>query len=806
MNTAKVALSTIFLVLTLLPGALRADKLYLTNPRVNFKTSPASIEEMTMIVRPHGSFIEVGTFMTFSCEGSEYDSNKDTLEVVLEFSEDPAAFINDMWLFMNEFEFVRAELMDKWTAGFIYEGIVQRMKDPSILYKVDQGKYVIKVFPILGDGTRRVKINFFMPAEWTLDNISAALPIYLANKSHKPLEKITVYAYENGEFTSPEFVGREDIIFEEHEDDYYSNARKTEIYLGEDYPADRITYSHEQYDGKFENFFIGEDDNFYQLSLNLKNYLNPSNPKKICFVMDHHADKSNITLDQAYAALKKSAMTKLTDEDEFNIVYYNQGVQFASDDWISADSATIEQAFSNLEPHRVYYGSFLPELMTAAAEFTAETADSALILLIANTDAHGEQSVANEVGLEILSRINPGTSISICTYIQKNWVTNYIAATAYTGNDYLYANLTKYSQGYFNKLQNQGNDFVLQISNALNSLIGGFEDITIIPIFENGWAFDQINMRGDDFNYYEDDYFVQFGKYRGRLPFRMILTGYYRHQPFYETYTVYSYLNRTRYDNRSMYAGLHFRKMEAERSPANMMIYDIINESLKYNVLSIYTAFLAIEEGERDSLANQEDDNIPVELTYFDGRERINSIELFWTTAYEINNFGFYVERKSPESDGKWTEIGFVKGVGESSVMSRYHYEDNEVVAGNTYQYRLRQVDAGGTMNSGALSSVVEIDFRGPQNLALEQNYPNPFADKTTINYSCLDGGNIKIEVFDIFGNRVKTLFDGPLSASAGEVVWDGKDYAGKSLPAGLYVCKLTSGEKEIIIKMIKAK
>jgi len=76
-----------------------------------------------------------------------------------------------------------------------------------------------------------------------------------------------------------------------------------------------------------------------------------------------------------------------------------------------------------------------------------------------------------------------------------------------------------------------------------------------------------------------------------------------------------------------------------------------------------------------------------------------------------------------------------------------------------------------------------------PSAFALAQNYPNPFASRTTIGIALPESGHLTLEVFDITGRRVATLFDGALEAGTHEVSWDAQ-----RLPSGTYVYRAQAG------------
>ena len=92
-------------------------------------------------------------------------------------------------------------------------------------------------------------------------------------------------------------------------------------------------------------------------------------------------------------------------------------------------------------------------------------------------------------------------------------------------------------------------------------------------------------------------------------------------------------------------------------------------------------------------------------------------------------------------------------------------------------------------------TSVFDPPTTLPDRVTLTQNYPNPFNAATTIMYNLPDDGDVKLEVYNILGQKIGTLVDGYQSAGHQSVAWDANDYS-----SGIYFYKLTAGD-EIIAK-----
>lgn len=92
------------------------------------------------------------------------------------------------------------------------------------------------------------------------------------------------------------------------------------------------------------------------------------------------------------------------------------------------------------------------------------------------------------------------------------------------------------------------------------------------------------------------------------------------------------------------------------------------------------------------------------------------------------------------------------------------------------------------------------------QDFRLEQNYPNPFNPSTTIRYNLPVTSHIKIQVYDILGNKVTTLFQGKQHSGDHAVVWNGQDDAGNPVASGLYFYQLTAPNFNMTRKMMLLK
>ncbi len=93
-----------------------------------------------------------------------------------------------------------------------------------------------------------------------------------------------------------------------------------------------------------------------------------------------------------------------------------------------------------------------------------------------------------------------------------------------------------------------------------------------------------------------------------------------------------------------------------------------------------------------------------------------------------------------------------------------------------------------------------------PQINSLAQNYPNPFNPETSIAFTTKESGNVAIEIYNVRGQKVKTLLNDYRKAGSHSVVWNGKDDNNKAVASGVYFYKMRNGKFSSTKKMILMK
>ena len=92
-----------------------------------------------------------------------------------------------------------------------------------------------------------------------------------------------------------------------------------------------------------------------------------------------------------------------------------------------------------------------------------------------------------------------------------------------------------------------------------------------------------------------------------------------------------------------------------------------------------------------------------------------------------------------------------------------------------------------------------------PTAFALGANYPNPFNPATTILVSvAADAGDVDLIIYNVLGQPVRQVWNGPLAAGEHRLTWDGRDGQGQSVAAGVYLYRLQAGDQTRLRKMVK--
>lgn len=116
------------------------------------------------------------------------------------------------------------------------------------------------------------------------------------------------------------------------------------------------------------------------------------------------------------------------------------------------------------------------------------------------------------------------------------------------------------------------------------------------------------------------------------------------------------------------------------------------------------------------------------------------------------------------------------------SFISQNTGDTTTVVSGKTGSY---------SANLALFPTSVGHDGSAVRGFRLLQNYPNPFNPSTVIPLELSSAADITLSIFNVLGQEITTLYSGVLPDGRHTFSWDGRDFGGRGVPAGLYICRL---------------
>jgi predicted secreted protein len=158
-----------------------------------------------------------------------------------------------------------------------------------------------------------------------------------------------------------------------------------------------------------------------------------------------------------------------------------------------------------------------------------------------------------------------------------------------------------------------------------------------------------------------------------------------------------------------------------------------------------------------------------------------------WSKTYggPLKDFGKYIYQNE---SGGYVCIGITESFGTGGWDAWVIKTDSE---GNT------------SLPTTSEEPFISNDSRIPINYYLLQNYPNPFNPVTTIKYSLLKSGNVKVNIYDVLGKKVKELVNKKQNAGYHQVIWNGTNMQNELVSSGIYYYQIVTEDFQDIKKMI---
>lgn len=248
------------------------------------------------------------------------------------------------------------------------------------------------------------------------------------------------------------------------------------------------------------------------------------------------------------------------------------------------------------------------------------------------------------------------------------------------------------------------------------------------------------------------------------------------------------------------------QKSQLLTSYANQNVYLAFRH---HNVSDMY--YLKLDDLKIEVLNN--DETLPVTLTSFTASfSESDNISIKWTTESENNLLGYLLYRNNNQNLESALEIcnGIITS-SNNTVSHDYSFSDSEIEVNTEYYYWLQSLNNDGTGHFFGPIKVITVPDE-PENppsvfaTCLRNSYPNPFNQSTTISYELGEEDNVEIDIFNIKGQKVRSLVSKQLAPGQYECSWNGKDEYNNSCRAGVYFYSMKTKNYSKIHKVILIK
>jgi hypothetical protein len=178
---------------------------------------------------------------------------------------------------------------------------------------------------------------------------------------------------------------------------------------------------------------------------------------------------------------------------------------------------------------------------------------------------------------------------------------------------------------------------------------------------------------------------------------------------------------------------------------------------------------------------------LPVELLAFSAIASERQVRLRWSTATEVNNYGFCIERRRTDVLD-WQGLQLLRGAGTSHSPLDYEYCDSDLPGVGVYHYRLRQIDRDG---SCSFSPERMVDLRPlADDRSDERCWPQPARDIIYLPVTTTEASTVELRVYSASGDVVAEQIDRRLLPAGRHVL----PLPCARWPRGILYCEIRSG------------
>ncbi|MFT6334181.1 MAG: hypothetical protein ACJATI_000913 [Halioglobus sp.] len=566
------------------------------DPQNQWWGSDASIENVHIEVKPAGIFCE--TSITFDVKSTNSSFSDDIqLEFIYDFSMPGNVVFNDSWLWIEDY-ISKGEIYEQSEGTAIYEAIVDRQQDPSILTKYNEGSYNFRIYPLFDDSTRRVKLSYLAPFKDENTTLESSLPLSFLRDSYDKPQNVTLDITDDANwFHIP-------INTSEWSQTSVVNNVTTYTMSAESILANqKITFSSDTQNDYTLGVYEEDETKYFQLIYDPEiEYV--TTPTYNLIVLDHETDNTNVELNTIISLLSHE-LNDLNDADKFNILYYDFTPQFTSDTWEQTNPENITDALNKVSNANTSTFSWLATLLPEALAYAEAKGQKTKIILLSADNNFAQEESSNdflETINNFIGQMTTDVSISIADY-SKNRPGDWIENQYYRGNEYLYNRLAQQHNGTYNISLTQ-DDMELVLYETFIRDIDYIDEYDLDIKSELGFSYSKYVI-GSSEKIRLDKPIMLTGKYVGETPFNLEFSALYNGEIIQKDIMLTPNLEL---DGTATEAWAAQYILANENNSDQDIINDVIDVSMEMRILSKQTVFLCLER-DTSAISSNNGDN-----------------------------------------------------------------------------------------------------------------------------------------------------------------------------------------------------
>lgn len=686
-----------------------------------------------------------------------------------------------------------AEILQADEARQIYEEIVRQRIDPALLEYVGQGAYRARIFPIPAEGEKRIELAYDEILRQDANIVRYTYPLNTEKFSAEPLEDVSVtvnihsttpikaiyspsheIAIErNGELAAKVIYADEGIIPDKDFVLYYS-VDPEEVGLS------LLTYTAPD-----------EERGFYMLLAAPQVELETDQviPKRMIFALDRSGSMAGEKMEQARAALR-FAVNSLDAGDLVNIVDYATTVETFADSAVAITAQSRADLLAYIDAIEASGGTYIHGALLKTLEMLRGDERAEMVVFL--TD--GKPTIGERDTEQILLDVTQNNSSAARLFV---------FGVGHEVNTHLLDRLSA---------QNGGTSSYIEPQEDIELAVSSFYTKVSNPVLED-LEVEFFDARVSDAyppalpNLFRGAQIVQLGRLEAAGSLTVALSGQVQQrratfQRQIDTATNGPEFLPRLWATRKVGFLLDEIRLHGEEQE---LVDSIVALSRRYGIITPYTSFLIVEDE-------------PLEPTIADDSFRAESGADAIASSEAVRSYA--------EADNA-TQIRSeeLRYVGDKTFFLRDGYwrdsqydetkPANDYVFGTDAYFTLiaQEPELGRYLSLGPF---VLLSFNGenirigenttrvnqiqspslPQEINLEQNFPNPFNSGTEIRFSLATAGQAELTIYNLVGQEIATLIDAQLPAGPHIAVWNGRNNTGKDLATGVYFYRLIAGDK----------